>query len=197
MLRWSCRRRSGCRRSLFGEEPLPLDPLLPPIALVEGVLHLVYLAHQVGDLDQLRRGVAPRNDDVLEAGPVFQYLDDLARIHPAELHGVGELVEQEHVVGLVRETALDLFPAFAGLVRALDEVSGGPGPTVAHLEPVYVAEFQGRLVLADLPLAALDELVDAYPVAARPAPEHEAEGGGGLALAVPRVDHEQRPLAVR
>src|SRR5215207_5664063 len=97
---------------------------------------VVLPAHEVGDLDERPGGVAARDDDMLETGPGLQGLDHLPRVHPAELHRVGELVEEEHVVGLVCETPLDLLPPLTCLVRALGEVSTRPRPAVTHLEPV-------------------------------------------------------------
>src|SRR5215217_2275060 len=193
--RWSFRRPSGCPR-LLCVGPLPLDAFLAAIAFIEGVFHLVHLADEVGDLHEFRRRVAAGDDDMLEAGTVFQDLYHFARVDPSELHRVGELIEEEHVVGLVGEAPLDLLPAFAGLIRALHEVFRGPGPAVAHLEPVDVAELQRCLVLAHFPLAALHELVDTYSVATCPAPEHDPERGRGLALAVARIHDEQRSLPV-
>src|SRR5215211_2547629 len=195
-LQLSCQPPSGYRRPLCGGL-LPLDTLLPPVALVEGVFDLVYLAYEVGDLHQFRRGVAARDDDVLEAGTVLENLYDLFLIHPAELHRVGELVEEQHVVGFVCQTALDLLPALAGEVGGVLQVLYGPRPSVALFEPVDVAEGLGGLLFADVPLTALDKLVDPYAIPARPAPQHDPEGGRGLAFAVARVDDEQRPFPVR
>src|SRR5215212_8079477 len=170
--RSSCRPPSGYRRPLCWGF-LPLDTFLAPVALVEGVFNLVYLAYEVGNLHQFRRGVAARDDDVLEAGTILEDFDDLVRVHPAELHGVGELVEEQHVVSLVCETALDLLPALAGEVGGVLQVLYGPRPSVALFEPVDVAKGLCGLLFADVPLAALDELVDPYAVATRPAPEHD------------------------
>src|SRR5947209_233303 len=50
----------------------------------------------------------------------------------------------------------------------------------------------GKLALARLPLATLDELYDANPPAPRPAPRHDTERGGRLALSVPGVQKDDR-----
>ena len=79
-----------------------------------------------------------------------------------------------------------------GLV--VDEVVGVPREAVADGEPLD-AELAAELLLADLPLAALDELHDRDRPAAGDAPDHDAERGRALALAVARVDdhHRRRP----
>ena len=58
---------------------LPLDPLLGADALVHRVLDLHDLRDEVGELEQLGRGVAAGDDDVLEAGPIAQGRDDVRR----------------------------------------------------------------------------------------------------------------------
>src|SRR6266536_908826 len=170
----------------------PLDALLAADALVERVLDLAHLGDQVGGPEQLGGSIPAGDDHVLEPWPVAQHVDHLGDVQPAKRHRIGEFVEDQQVEGLVRDAALDLVPAFAGQVGGLLEVAGHPGPAVAHALPGDVAELLGRLPLANAPLAGLDELVDADPVAACPAAQHDAEGGGRLPLAVPRVDDQQR-----
>src|SRR6266536_3154624 len=169
----------------------PLDALLAADGLVERVLDLAHLGDQVGGLEQLGGSVAAGDDHVLESGPVAQHVDHLGGVHPAERHRIGELVEDQQVVGLVRDAALDLVPALTGQVGGLLQIAGHPGPAVAHALPGDVAKLLGRLPLANAPLAGLDELVDADPVAACPAAQHDAEGGGRLPLAVARIDDQQ------
>src|SRR6185436_17261203 len=92
---------------------------------------------------------------------------------PAPLDRVRDLVEQQELVALLGDHPLDAGPALARLVGGLLEILREPRPAVAHLLPVDAAERRGRLGLADLPLARLDELEDAAAVAARPrAHEH-------------------------
>src|SRR4051794_3895768 len=189
----SSRRRSWSRRSRCAGSPL--DTLLRADALVHRVLDLVDLGHQVGGGDELRRGVAAGDDDVLEAGAPGERADDLVLGDPAVLDRVGELVEQQELVALVVDAALDLLPPCAGAVGRLLEVLGQPGPAVAHLLPLDPAERLRGLRLADLPLAGLDELEDAAAVAARPRAHQHPERGRRLALAVAREDDQQRPVA--
>src|SRR6266540_2898750 len=139
----------------------PLDPLLPADATLEGVLDLAHLGDQVGAVQQLGGRVAAGDHDVLEPGPFAQHLHHLGGVDPAERQRIGELVQDQQLVGLVSDTALDLFPALAGQVGRVLEVSGDPGPAVAHAFPGDPAEGFRRLALADAPLAGLDELVDA------------------------------------
>src|SRR4051794_1020547 len=190
----SSRRRSWSRRSPRAGSPL--DPLLRADARVHRVLDLVHLGHQVGGRDELRRGVAAGDDDVLEAGAVGERLDDLVLGDPAVLDRVGELVEQQELVALVAYAALDLLPAGACPVGRLVEVLGEPGPAVAHLLPLDPAERLRGLRLADLPLAGLDELEDAAAVAARPRAHQHPERGRRLALAV-AGEHDQQGLVAR
>ena len=144
---------------------------------------------------ELRRGVAAGDDHVLEAGAVAQRGDDLVLVEPAELDRVGELVEEQELVALVGDPAADLGPALAGAVGGLLEVLADPRPAVAHLLPVDPAQLARGLVLADLPLARLDELEDAAAIAARPRAHEHPEGARRLALAVAGEDDEQRAVA--
>src|SRR3954451_19227838 len=122
----SSRRRSWSRRSPRAGSPL--DPLLRADARVHRVLDLVHLGHQVGGGDELCRGVAAGDDDVLEAGAVGERFDDLVLGDPAVFDRVGELVEQEELVALVVYAALDLLPAGARLVSRPAEYLGKPRP---------------------------------------------------------------------
>ena len=84
----------------------------------------------------------------------------LGRVDPALFDRVGELVEEQEVVALLRDGPLTSLPALARLVGRLVEIAADSRPAVAHLLPVDAAERRGGLRLADLPLARLDELED-------------------------------------
>src|SRR5579859_2693552 len=75
-----------------------LDALLGADPFVVGVLDLAHLGDRVGDLDQLGRRVAAGDDHVGLGRPAAHPSDDLLHRHPAVLHGIGELVEDEQVV---------------------------------------------------------------------------------------------------
>ena len=128
-------------------------------------------------------------------GRLLQRGDDLLLGDPAVLDRVGELVEQQELVALGLDPALDLRPALARLVRGLLEVAADPRPAVAHLLPVDPAEGLRGLGLADLPLAGLDELEHAAAVAPRPRAQEHPERGRRLALAVAGDDDQQRLVA--
>ena len=87
------------------------------------MLDLDDLADEVGGLDELGRRVAAGDDHVLEAGAVAQRVDDLVLVEPAELDRVGELVEEQELVALGGDPALDLGPALARAVGGLLEVA--------------------------------------------------------------------------
>src|SRR3954449_707678 len=172
----------------------PLDPLLRADALVHRVLDLHDLRDEFGELDELRRGVAAGDDDVLEAGPVAQRRDDVVHVDPAPLQRVRDLVEQEELVALLRDRALDLSPALACEVGGLGEVARQPRPAVAHLLPIDPAQSGRGLRLADLPLAGLHELKDAAAVPARPRAHEHPERRRALALAMPGDDDDERAV---
>jgi hypothetical protein len=140
---------------------------------------------------------------VLVPGPVAQDLHDLVDVDPAPRHGVGELVEDEEAVGLRGEVALDLLPALAGVggVVVVGALLAGPGPALAHLVPGDRAALAARaeraqgVLLADLPLRALDELEDPDRPALVPRAQRQAEGSRRLALHLAGVHDEQRPVA--
>ena len=82
-------------------------------------------------------------------------------------------------------------PRLAGERLVVLEIVGVPREAVAERLPVD-AELAADLLLADLPVAALDELHDGdLPVAGQRA-QHHAERRRALALAVAGVDEHQR-----
>src|SRR5262249_20135629 len=121
--------------------------------------------------------------------------DDVVDVDPAPLHRIGDLVEEQELVALGLDGALDAGPALAREVGRLVEIPRQPRPAVAHLLPLDTAERGGGLRLADLPLARLDELEDPAAVAARPRAHEHPERGGALALAVAGRHDHQRPVA--
>ena len=76
-------------------------PCWARIPCVHRVLDLDDLGDEVGQLDQLGRGVASGDDDVLEAGTVAERRDDVVDVDPAPLDRVGDLVEQQELVALL------------------------------------------------------------------------------------------------
>src|SRR5436309_2782954 len=75
-----------------------LDALDGFHAFFVGVLDLAHLGGGVGDVDELLGRIAAGDDDVGLGGAVPHGGDDFVHIHPAVLHGVGELVEDEELV---------------------------------------------------------------------------------------------------
>ena len=145
-------------------------------------------------ISALRR-VAAGEHHVLEARPVAQRGHDVVERDPLPVDRIGDLVQQEELVALRGDRPLDPRPALARQRRRLVQVLGQPRPAVAHLLPVDPAELRGRLGLADLPLARLDELEDAAAVAARPRAHEHPERRRALALARAGDDDHQRPVA--
>src|SRR3954454_7881272 len=173
----------------------PLDPLLRADARVHRVLDLDDLGDEVGGLDEARVGVAAGGDDVLEARALRDRLDHFAGVDPAPLDGGRDLVEEQELEALLGDRPLDLVPPLAREVGGLLEVTRDPRPAVAHLLPGDAAERRGRLRLADLPLAGLDELEDAAAMPPRPRAQQHPEGRRALALAVTGDHDHQRPVA--
>src|SRR5215207_2725634 len=92
----------------------PLDALLALAADVHRVLDLRHLRHQIGGVEQLLRGIATGDDDVLGAVPRRQDRNNLVDVDPPPLQRVGELVEHVEVVLLRGEATRDLRPAIGG-----------------------------------------------------------------------------------
>src|SRR5690606_41399390 len=117
---------------------------------------------------------------------------DVVDVEPAPLHRVGELVEDQQVVALVGQAALDLLPSLQsrGLVVLGVTLLSGPRPAGTHLVPLDRAALARLLVqpaqslqnglLADAPLGRLHELEDTDPPALGPRAKRQAQGGGGL-----------------
>ncbi len=139
-------------------------------------------------------------------GRLGQGRHDVVDVDPAPRHGVGELVQHVEAVRLGGQVPLDLRPALGrvGGVVGLGALPARPAPAAAHLVPddrgalaglvVQPAERGQRVLLADLPLRALDELVDRDRPALVPGAHGHAERGRGLALHLAGVHGQQRPV---
>ena len=84
-----------------------------------------------------------------------------------------------------------LAPALGGERLVVLEIIGVPGEPVTDRQPVD-AELPADLLLADLPVAALDELHDGHPPSTGDAAHHHTERRRALALAVSGVDDHDR-----
>ena len=116
----------------------------------------------------------------------------LVGVDPAPVHRVGDLVEHHEAVLAGLDERLGVRPRRRGDGLVLGEVVGVPGEALADGAPVDAEPSRHDLLLADLPLARLEELHDGdLPVAGDGADDH-AEGGGRLALAVAGVDERRR-----
>src|SRR5207237_1126569 len=88
--------------------------------------------HQIGEFDQLRRRVAAGHDHVLTHWPMAQDVEHLAKLEPAVLETVGDLVEDHDVVGAALDRGATALPASPG-ERAIDvEVLAEPGEAAAE-----------------------------------------------------------------
>jgi hypothetical protein len=110
---------------------------------------------------------------------------------PLPVAQVGELVEHDELVIAGGDDVGCNRPRLGGACLVAGEVVGVPGEPVAEGVPVD-AELAPDLLLADLPVAALDELHDGDLPAAGDGAQHGAEGRRALALAVAGVDEEER-----
>ena len=150
-----------------------------------------HLGDGVGDFDQLRRGIAPGDDDVDVGRPAGDRRDDVADGQPVEVHQVGEFVEDHELVFAGVDDADRLLPSGGGVGTVGGQVVGVPGEPVAEGVPVD-AELATDLLLADLPVAGLDELHDRDVPPAGDTSNHHPERGRRLALPVAGVHHDQR-----
>ena len=155
-----------------------------------GVLDQGHLGDQVGELHQLGRGVASRDDHVHHLGTVAQGLQRLLHRHPAVVQGVGELIEDHDVVLALGDDLLAVIPMGAGQLGGVFQVLGPPGEPVAH-GPDLDVHLLGGALFAEVGRRVLDELEhDDFHVAA-PGTEHHSHCGGGLALAGAGVDDDE------
>src|SRR5262249_6132596 len=125
---------------------------------------------------------------------------------PAPLDRVGELIQHVEAVRLRGEVPLDLLPALPGVggMVGLGARPGDPRPALAHLVPGHRGALAGLLVhpvqclegglLPGLPLRALHELVHDDRPALVPCTQRQPERGGGLALHLAGVHHDQRTV---
>jgi len=143
----------------------------------------------------------------LPTWPVGQGVDHLVDVDPPPLHGVGELVEHQKVVGLLGDPAFDLGPSLRGLCGVVGVVTGlaRPRPPRAHLVPLDRPALAGLLVqlakafedrlFPDPPLRRLDELEHPDIPALVPRAKTETERGCRFPRAVTGVHDQQRLVA--
>ena len=185
----AARRRRGDDDS--GDEGYHSIPRWPFSPTSNGCLTLT-ISVTMSAASRISGRTPPAGDDhVLGTGPCGEHGEHLVGGDPAAGHDVGELVEDQQLVGLGGDRGLDLLPSllgqlFRGRVLALD-----PGPGRAHLVPGD-AERLGCLLLADLPLARLHELEDPDRPVLGPAAQHQPEGSRRLALALAGVHDQPR-----
>src|SRR3990172_884040 len=168
-----------------------LDAGLVLDALLVRVFDLAHLGDEIGVVDEFLRGVAAGDDDVGALGALLQEVDDLAGGEPAVGERVGELVESDDVVVARGDLLLALLPEVAGEGLVLLDVLREPGEAAAQRDDLH-AYLLCRPVFAVVAGGGLDELEHADVVAAAPGAKEDAEGGGGLALAVAGVDDDER-----
>ena len=107
-----------------------------------------------------------------------------------------DLVEKNHVMALVTDQLLGLFPSSGGGGNVTLAVLGFPGEAFAHgVELADIAEMGGDEVALAGIHAALDELHHGAGKLVRDAAEDHPEGGRRLALALAGMDDHQ-PLLV-
>ena len=118
-------------------------------------------------------------------------VDDVGDGQPVERHQVGELVEDHELVLAGVDDVDRLSPTGGGVGTIGGEVVGVPREPVTEGVPVD-AELPTDLLLADLPVAGLDELHDGDVPSAGDGPDHHPESRRRLALAVAGVHDDQR-----
>src|SRR5829696_2761881 len=126
-----------------------------PDALPIGVLDLAHLGDRVGDVDKLLRRVATGDHDVDVRRSITDRSRDARRVHPTPRAQVRDLIEDHELVLTGGDQGLRLRPAGAGQLDVVIEIARVPREAVTDGEPVD-AELAAHLLLADLPLAALD-----------------------------------------
>ena len=106
------------------------------------------------------------------------------------MHGIGELIQDHHIVIASSDYFFGIFPQGPRQVCALVQVPGTPGKAVSHGANSY-AYFLGGALLPKIGGGMLDELEHYHLHVPSPSPEENAHGGGGLPLSVAGVDNYQ------
>src|SRR5690606_12820414 len=191
----TCRRWSRCPGASPRALPSEFDAFLCLHPGGEVVLDEPRLRDEIGGGDHLRLGVAPGHDHVQVRPPGRERRHNGVERQVIIAQGDVEFVENDEADVVPRHQLLRLVPRarccgdVAGLVLRL------PGEALAHAVPFdEIGEALHGAPLARLPVA-LDELDDPDLPAVAEGTEHEAEGGGGLALAGAGVDDEEALLA--
>ena len=194
------RRATSCPRPFA--LPLPpstfllnskLDAFLGFDALVfEGVFDDFHFGDGVGEVDEGLGGVAAGDDGVLHGGAGLEVVEDLVQVEVLVAQGDVEFVEQYHVVAVVLQHALGLFPGGVGGGDVAFAVLGVPGVAFAHDVVVHVGQVAEEGFFAGAE-RALDELhhADLHAVA-KGAGEH-AKTGAAFAFAG-AGEHQQNAL---
>jgi hypothetical protein len=111
-------------------------------------------------------------------------LDHVGGVEPTPRAQVGELVEHHEAVVAGTDELSGPSPPVGGVPLVVLEVVGVPREAVAERIPVDT-ELSTDLLLADLPVAALDELHDRHPPVARQRPQHDPNAAELLPLPLP------------
>ena len=116
----------------------------------------------------------------IAGGPAAQDVEGLIDGHPAEIQGVGELVENNEVVAPGEDGRLAGLPLLQGEGLGMVHVLGEPRESVAVGDDGDAEPFGGPL-LAEAGAGLLEELEHSHTHVPAPCAEEHAEGRGGLA----------------
>src|SRR5580692_9947285 len=163
---------------------------------------MFYLAHfcnRISDLDNCRVRVTARQDDVHHPGLLLKTLHHPGRIEHAVTDGVVNLVEH-HEIPFARLNRLFGFsPSFFDHpdIFRIGLLGSDLHEAAAHLlHHKLVTESLHRIKFAVVP-GAFQELQHQHSQSLPDSTQRGAHGGGGLALARPRVDDDETSTDVR
>ena len=128
--------------------------------------------------------------------PLPQRGEDVVEVEPAEADRVGDLVEDDDVVGAGVELLLAELPATLRQRPVVLEVLRGPGEAGAHRDQLD-AHLLRRPLFAEVRRLRLHEGEHADAHAAAPGARDQAEGGRGLPLAVAGVEQDEGRMFLR
>src|SRR5918995_5324859 len=151
------------------------------------MLDRAHLRDQVGEVDQLRCGIPPRDDYVLACWTPPENRENLLDVEPSERKAIGQLIQHDHVVGAALDGGPATVPSFMGQSAIALQIGAGPGEPATQGNDFNVHLARGPR-LSPVAAFGLDELEHGNAQTLTPRPEEQAKCCRSFSFAVSGMD---------